>query len=269
MNYPILSLKQNLIDEVFSGAKYRINKYDTKKYQKKYDKIQKALRLQSGLVEECDQCEFKTSKFKAMYRHKREKHLVLKQKCTDCNYSNIYPNRIKQHINQVHRGMKRRRSIRINEKNIEKCRRESCEYAGKQNCSELQSHSLYFCKQCQLSFERNYSLKFHNNKIHEGLVFKCRYCYTYSTASENSLKRHILSKHPEDQPKKSRVLRFCKEEGCTHKTFDGQSLKRHIEAKHEGIVRFKCHVMNCSFRSSEQKELRRHAKTHEKTIVEY
>ena len=75
MNYPCLSLKQDLIDEAFFGTKYETQKQFEKtapSRQKMYDKIQKDLRLQSGLVEECDQREFKTSKFKAMYRHKRE-----------------------------------------------------------------------------------------------------------------------------------------------------------------------------------------------------
>ena len=62
---------------------------------------------------------------------------------------------------------------------------------------------------------------------------------------------------------KSRKPRFCKEEGCTYIDFNGE-LKRHIETKHEGIVRFRCHATNCTFGSSQQKDLRRHAKTHEK-----
>ena len=82
-------VKQNLIDEVFSGAKYGVEKQTLPGSRQKMDKIQKDLRLQSGLVEECDQCEYKSSKFRAMYRHKRENYLVLKQKCTDCDYSNI------------------------------------------------------------------------------------------------------------------------------------------------------------------------------------
>ena len=141
MNYPSLSLKQNLIDEVFSGLKYGTEKQlqqTSPSRQKMHDKIQKDLRLQRGLVEDCDQCEYKTSKFKAMYRHKRENHLVLKQKCTDCDYSHIYPNRVKKHFNQVHRGIKRR--------SYEMCRRESCEYAGTTNCLELESFALYLPK---------------------------------------------------------------------------------------------------------------------------
>ena len=124
MNYPSLSLKQELIDKVFTGAKHGIQKQLEQTTPspgairlKKYYKKEKNLRLQNALVEECDQCEYKTSKYMAMYRHKREKHSVPKQTCSDCDYSHIYPNRVKMHYDRVHRGMKRRRSY-------EKCRRE-------------------------------------------------------------------------------------------------------------------------------------------------
>ena len=107
MNYPSLSLKQHLIDKVFSGAKYQIHKQFEGTTltpgvirMKKYHKIQKQLRLQNDMVEKCDQCEFKTCKYKAMYRHKRERHSVPKQSCTECDYSNIYPSKVKTHFNQ-------------------------------------------------------------------------------------------------------------------------------------------------------------------------
>ena len=263
MNYPSLSLKQDLIDEVFSGAKNGIQKELRSTPSpgsiriKKYYKEQKELRLQNVVEEECGQCEYKTTKFEAMYRHKREKHSVLKLNCTDCKYSNIYPNKVKTHYNQVHMGIKRGRGL-----DKLKCRRESCEFTGTTNCLELGSHSFFFCEKCQLTFERSDSLKFHKDKIHEGLVFNCEHCDTYSTARKNSLERHILSKHSDEDSKQDRKARICQEEGCTFIDFNG-TLKRHIETKHEGVVRFKCNVMNCSFRSAEHKELQRHAKTHE------
>ena len=86
MNYPSLSLKQDLIDKVFSGTTSGIQK-ELKQTPspgsirlKKYYKEQKELRLQNVLVEECDRCEYKTTKFSAMYRHKREKHSGIKLK---------------------------------------------------------------------------------------------------------------------------------------------------------------------------------------------
>ena len=156
MNYPSLSLKQDLIDKVFSGTIYGIPRQNEKTpslgaiRMRKISKIQKELRLQNAVVaEECDQCEFKTSKYLAMYRHKRENHSVRKQSCTDCEYSNIYPNRVKMHVNQVHRGIKKRNK---------KWWREWCEFSGTKNCLELLSHSMFVCKKCQLSFGRSDSL---------------------------------------------------------------------------------------------------------------
>ena len=248
VNYPTLSLKQDLIDAAFSGATYGFQKQQEKRFQKqqekslspnlirinkgrlkaardrmkKHLKIQTELRLQSGEVDECDQCEFKTAKFEAMYRHKREKHMGLEKKCTDCDYTNIYPNRMKKHFNQVHRGIKR--------KNFEKCRRESCEYAGTTNCLELESHSLFLCQKCQLSFKRSDSFKFHNRKIHEGVIFKCSYCDVYSNAKKNNLERHVLSKHSENEVKRQRqrrTLKFCEEEGCTYADSNGELKKTH------------------------------------------
>ena len=269
MNYPSLSLTQDLIDKVFLNKNHEIQKELKQTLSsesirmKKYYKEQKELRLQNVVVEECDQCEYKTAKFLALYRHTREKHSVPKQKCTDCDYSHIYPNKVKSHYNQVHMGMKRKR------RGLDRCRREFCEYAGTTNCLELQSHSRFFCEQCQLSFERSDSLKSHNDNIHEGLVYNCEYCDSYSTARKNDYKRHILAKHVDEDSKPTRAksrgkrARLCKEEGCTYIDLNGE-LKRHVETKHEGIVRFKCHVMNCSFGSSLQKDSRRHTRTHEK-----
>ena len=73
--------------------------------------------------------------------------------------------------------------------------------------------------------------------------------------------RHINSKHQDQGLERIKKPIVCKEEGCTFVSVYG-NLKRHIETKHEGIVRFKCHVMNCSFGSVEQKELRKHIRTH-------
>ena len=237
MNYPSLSLKQDLIDEVFYGAQkqleqtpspesIRIKKHFLAFRQRKYYKEQKESRLQNVVVEQCDQCEFQTTKFDALRVHKKVKHCGVKQKCTDCEYFHVYPNRVKMHYNQVHLGIKRERGPQQL-----KCRRESCEYAGTTNCFELQSHSLFFCEQCELSFERSDSLKWHNDRIHEGLVRR-----------------------------QTKIPRSCKEEGCT---YIGHNLKQHVERKHEGIiVRLKCNVLNCDFETTWTKCLRRHAKVH-------
>ena len=91
MNYPSLSLKQDLIDKVFSknnGVQKEQNQTPSpgsilqKKYwsilQKKYYKEQKELRLQNVVVDECDQCDYKSTRFQALTKHKREKHTGVK-----------------------------------------------------------------------------------------------------------------------------------------------------------------------------------------------
>ena len=194
MEYPSLSLEQDLIDRIFSGEK-NPNQEDLKKIplsqsirMKEYDRKKKKILLENPVVEECDQCGHKTSKYRAMYRHMREKHTALKQKCTDCEYSHIYPNRVKKHYYQVHLGMKNA-SRKIG--GVSKCRREMCQYAGTMDCPELQRHSSFLCEQCQLLFKRSDDLKFHNDKIHLGLVFSCKHCDSYSTARKSGLVRHI------------------------------------------------------------------------------
>ena len=153
-----------------------------------------------------------------------------------------------------YKGIKRVRNY------LMQCKRESCEFAGTKNCLELQSHKLFYCEKCPASFERNDSLKFHNERIHEGVVQKCKYC-DMMKSKKGDLKRHILSWHFNGDQKQNRKPTFCKEEGCTFKTLNGE-LKRHIEKKHDGIVKFKCPAMNCNFRSSDKKDMVRHTKTH-------
>ena len=109
MEYPSLSLKQDSIDRVFSktntgihGDNFKVTPSPGAIRAKLHRQRETELLLRSPVLEECDQCDYKTSKYKAMYRHKRENHTVVRQKCTDCEYSNIYPNRIRTHYNQVH-----------------------------------------------------------------------------------------------------------------------------------------------------------------------
>ena len=251
MEYPSLSLKQDSIDRLFSGIQddFKVTPSPDSRSKKHYHK-QKDLLLQNPVVDECDQCGFKTSKYKALYRHKREQHTVLRQKCTDCEYSNIYPNRVRKHYQHVHLGMKRKQRIRQRTS----CQRRWCEYFGTIKCVELQEHSLFMCEECKLTFSRSDGLKFHKDKFHLGLIFKCKYCDAYSTARKSDLDRHILAKH--EGWKENRSPRSCTEEGCTYVDLYG-TLKRHIQSRHEGII-LKCHIENCNFETSWSKNLKRH-----------
>ena len=83
MNYPTLSLKPDLIDKVFSkknNVQKEINQTPSPGSirLKKYYKEQKEVRLQNVVVDECDQCDYKSTRFQALTKHKREKHTGVK-----------------------------------------------------------------------------------------------------------------------------------------------------------------------------------------------
>ena len=204
MEYPSLSLKQDSIDRLFSGIQddFKVTPSpETSRFKVHYHK-QKELLSQNPILEECDQCGFKTSKYKAMYRHKREHHTALRQQCTDCEYSNIYPNRVRKHYQHVHLGMKRRQRTRQRTT----CQRRWCEYFGTKKCVNLQEHSLNVCEDCKLTFSRSDGLKFHQDKIHLGVIFKCNFCDTYSTARKDTLKKHVIFKHSDRDLQEIRTI---------------------------------------------------------------
>ena len=252
MDYPSLSLKQDVIDQAFSSEL----KPSRTLYFKEYLKQQKENMLKNPVMEECDQCDYKTINHHCMFQHKRVHHSDTKQQCSECDFSHFYPNRVRTHFKQVHLGIKRKKKSHQT-----KCQKVSCKNFGKTYCTELPEHSLFICEQCKLTFDRSDALKFHNEKIHEGIVYNCEFCKTYSVSRKSSLARHILSKHSDVKPKH---MKSCIEEGCAYKTQYTQQLNRHIESKHEGIVRFKCNVTNCAFGFSRKREFQRHAKTHAK-----
>ena len=127
--------------------------------------------------------------------------------------------------------------------NYQKCRDKVCENFGKPSCSEIETFKLFFCDLFPLWLKRKDHLLSHKQRVHEGLTFNCEHCPSFSTASKYSLKRHIFLKHTDAKLKPE--PKFCKEEGCSFSSFADGSLKRHTESKHEGIVKFKCYVMNC------------------------
>ena len=112
MNYPSLSLTQDMIDKIFSETKQVVARSkpqaETKKtISARYYRKMKEIRALSGEVEECDQCDYKTTKFMAMYAHKREKHIGVKKKCAECDYSHVYLTKVRGHYNRVHMGVKK------------------------------------------------------------------------------------------------------------------------------------------------------------------
>ena len=261
MDYPSLCLNQELIDEAFLETKPKHTKdpFDQKKWAKRDYHKKKEIRSLSGEVEECDQCDYKTTKTNAMYSHKRVKHIGEKKKCSQCDYSHVYPTKLRTHFKIVHLGLK------WGTMGLQQCRNNVCENFGESNCLDIETHKLFSCNLCQMSFKRKDRLLNHKLGIHEGLKFYCEHCPSFSTIFQRSLKQHKLLKHTEKGLKpKAKTEKFCNEEGCTFSSRDG-GLRRHTESKHEGIVRFKCHVMNCKFGTTRDRDLQIHLESHTKS----
>ena len=227
MNYPSLSLSKDLIDSAFC-------------VQIKDPKNQT---LNDDLVK-CEKCDYKTAKKGYMYNHKRGKHSTTKNNCcTKCNFTHVFPSKIKQHYNIVHLGIKR-----LDYKF--RCKTDSCPDFGKDTCPHLEQHSLLFCNQCDYSARRNEELKSHSQSVHEGIVYPCEQC-SYVSKRNKDLKIHIMSKH-------TTIFFSCDEEQCSYETFSRKLLKEHFGSKHEGIVKYKCEYMNCSFLTKRKGSLGEH-----------
>ena len=81
----------------------------------------KEIRALSGEVEECNQCDYKTTKVNAMKDHKRVKHVGEKKTCSKCDYSHVYPTKIRTHYKQVHDKIRPLWNQRIHS-----CKEKSC-----------------------------------------------------------------------------------------------------------------------------------------------
>ena len=123
MDYPSLSLKQDVIEKPLLGElkpsksmymkKYRREHKENRSiYAKKYLKKMKEKMLKNAVEEKCDHCDYKTINHLYMTDHKRINHSDTKQHCSECDYSHYYPNRVRQHFKRVHLGIKRKRHSR-------------------------------------------------------------------------------------------------------------------------------------------------------------
>ena len=94
------------------------------------------------------------------------------------------------------------------------------------------------------------------------MIYRFDSCPDFQTSVKRNLYFHKLGKHS-----KISRLSLCEEEGCTFKTKrDSSILRMHVEAKHEGIIRFKCDQMNCSYGSYFIAGVKNHMKIHSAKI---
>ena len=72
------------------------------------------------------------------------KHTDVKHKCTECEYTHRFPNRVKSHHNEVH--LKKSRTRRM-------CKINSCENGVKGICDDS-IHRRAYCDECTFSTDR-------------------------------------------------------------------------------------------------------------------
>ena len=275
MNYPSLSLEKKQIEDAFGIHPNPSLKLQTGRTNVVLKSISsKFLRNQTN---QCEQCEYKTSKYDSMYSHVRVNHTDFRIKCTECNYSHSFQTKVNKHYKEVHLGQKRSRPCRGYI-----CRKKSCSKFDTKNCTELESHaviscdkcnfstitsdrlkfhiksvhdlfSIYKCEQCNFSTVTSDRLNFHIESVHDGIIYKCEHCPSYTAFKrKRAWREHILRKH-------SKTLLTCSDQECEFETRYKRTLKMHIESKHEGVVRYKCDSMNCSYKTNDSKCLKEHS----------
>ena len=84
MNYPSLSLEKKQIGDAF-GIHQHPSPGRTNIVLKSISS-----KFLPNQTNQCEQCEYKTSKYNSMYSHMRVKHTDLRIKCTECNFSNKF-----------------------------------------------------------------------------------------------------------------------------------------------------------------------------------
>ena len=211
MNYPSLSLSKESIEGAFKMATENDEKKTFQKRPAFKDKFS------SGDAQKCESCDFKTPKHEQMRQHILIKHSGVKNKCTYCDYTHYYPNRVKIHENQIHKKIPR-----ISGKKNMVCFDIQCPHFRTKECDFLENHGRHLCTKCKFATKRTSDLKLHTEKVHDGVVFSCEECQ-YSIASKRRLTLHIRSEH-------EGVVFSCKLCDATLKT--EEYLKRHTMRKH-------------------------------------
>ena len=136
---------------------------------------------------DCAKCNFTTVKKNYLVSHMRSKHQDpdTKIKCEECNFTHIYPSKMKVHYNIVHLGIKRQ-----DDKST--CKVDSCENFGKT------TREPYKCNQCNYASFRIRELNAHA-KVHGGeRSYKCNQC-DFASYFSSSLAGHLKT-HRDEKP---------------------------------------------------------------------
>ena len=148
MNYPSLSLEKKQIDDAF-GIHQHPSPGRTNIVLKSISS-----KFLPNQTNQCEQCEYKTSKYNSMYSHMRVKHTDLRIKCTERNFSHPFQTKVNTHFKQVHLGQKRA------DHRSDICRKRTCSRFYTKNCTELESHAALSCDKCNYSTAEVITLSF-------------------------------------------------------------------------------------------------------------
>merc|ERR1719154_127555 len=188
----------------------------------------------------CPHCSYSTGREHLLRDHINEVHKGLKphkirkdgsHQCQECDYSTQREKVLRDHINQVHRGIK-----------PHKC--PHCDYAAGQMCT-LRVHirsihekiKPYKCTECVRAYHNPSQLQYHVNAVHNKLKpHKCTMCDVACT-TRSGLKNHVNAIH--------KKIRTYKCEICVdYSAATLAGLKAHMAAVHkEG--KYKCE--RCDF----------------------
>ena len=185
----------------------------------------------------CNYCDYTSTHSSYISMHIQNKHTGEKQKCTKCSFSHCFSTKLRTHFMNVHLKVPR-------------------------------GHRLVsrFCDECSFQTKRADNLRHHKESVHEGIIYSCDIC-SYKTNRKSTIKQH-QQQHQGKQKniieRKERPTMTCNEDLCLFRTSFRHSMKKHKETKHEGIILFRCDIMNCLYGTNDKKGFTRHTKTHTK-----
>ena len=178
----------------------------------------------------CDQCEFSTKRNDNLKLHIKRVHegLIESFSCSHCDFTTNLESYLRRHTRGMHisiYGASSRKKTYM------------CDYEG-----------------CTYITLKQSGLRTHIETKHEGIVrFRCEFMNcTFSTNERKGLKEHTM-RHGE----KVYNCNLCEKTFVMKKT-----MKTHIRNIHEGVGRFKCGYINCTFGTYDKRVLEIHTVKH-------
>jgi uncharacterized Zn-finger protein len=190
----------------------------------------------SRVKHQCGVCLKEFVNAQGLRRHMDGVHFGVKFDCLECDYKATTKGNLTQHINTVHRE-------------IRKYECDRCESSFTQSgnlATHIQSvhNKIRFgctVEGCDKSYSQKRYLTNHIKSFHEGQEHRCDQCGTVLSTKPH-LKRHIQAVHSDER-------RFiCSFDNCGQSFTQSGNLNRHIKSFHDGVC-YPCRVCHKSFTS--------------------